>query len=356
MKRPGGTGVRQATEFVKRLNRSAALGRVPLSGTIELTKTCNLKCIHCYAASTGQPSDMPTALAMEIIDQLADSGCLFLVITGGEPMLRRDFTDIYSRARKRGIIVTVFTNGTTVDADKVALFCRIPPRSIEVSLYGATPAVCDSITGVRGSWERTMRGIRLLHNAGLPFRLKTVVMTSNRHEVDRMQEMAREFGVPFRLDACLFPRFNGDASPVRQRIPPADAARVELGDRKRLSAWRRYMKRVDSLPHSDALYHCACGLSSFNITSDGFLTPCLMMRHPAWDLSRGRFIDGWNGIISSVRTERAGTGYPCNTCGRQGTCNVCPAFSELEMGSTRSPSEYVCAVAHERYRILRKVV
>jgi MoaA/NifB/PqqE/SkfB family radical SAM enzyme len=94
--------------------------RIPLSGMFELTERCNLNCVHCYV---NQPASSRVARARElttdqvkrILDQAADAGCLFLTLTGGEPLLRPDFIEIYLHARKRGILASIFTNGTHVD-------------------------------------------------------------------------------------------------------------------------------------------------------------------------------------------------------------------------------------------------
>ena len=152
-----------STEFLRGLNRKMARLRVPVSGSIELTRFCNLKCVHCYirpvsAEEVRSTTELDTGTWLAIIDQIAEAGCLNLLITGGEPMLRSDFPAIYSHAKKKGLLVTVFTNGTLVTEEAAALFRELPPQSVEVTVYGASKQTYEGITGVAGSYERSLAG------------------------------------------------------------------------------------------------------------------------------------------------------------------------------------------------------
>ena len=110
------------SQFGERLNRRVLTERLPISGSIELTFRCNLRCVHCYC---NLPMNDPEAIEMElgvdelyqILDQIAEAGCLWLLITGGEPLLRNDFLDIYIYAKKKGFITTLFTNGTLLSPE-----------------------------------------------------------------------------------------------------------------------------------------------------------------------------------------------------------------------------------------------
>ena len=106
-------------DYLEKFRLKAVEKRIPVSGSIELTYRCNLRCIHCYL---DRRSNLESTIARElttqqiiaIIDQISDAGCLFLLLTGGEPLSRNDFPEIYRHAKKRGMILTVFTNGTLI--------------------------------------------------------------------------------------------------------------------------------------------------------------------------------------------------------------------------------------------------
>ena len=162
--------------------------RVPLEGTLETTFRCNLACVHCYV---NQPAGSRAERAKELelsrlkalVDELAAEGCLDLLLTGGEVLLRPDFPDLYLHAVRAGLRVTVFTNGTLV-TDKIAdLFAEFHPACVEISLYGMTRETYERVTRVPGSFDRCLQGIRKLHEARVPLKLKTMVLSWNAHEV-----------------------------------------------------------------------------------------------------------------------------------------------------------------------------
>lgn len=151
-------------EFLKAFNARVRRERVPLSGSINLTHQCNLKCAHCYIATdcakeSKQPKELGVGKWKSIIDEIADAGCLYLLITGGEPLLRKDFIEIYTHAKNQGFIITVFTNGTQVAEKHLALFRELPPRNVDISLYGATQQTYENITRVKGPYGRCIQGI-----------------------------------------------------------------------------------------------------------------------------------------------------------------------------------------------------
>ncbi len=181
-------------EFAQRILSPEKYERIPLSGSIEVTSRCNLRCVHCYISC---PMNDPSAISKElnleslknIIDQIVDEGCLWLLITGGEPFVRADFLDFYVYARKKGLFITLFTNGTLINnsiADKLAEF---GPSLLEITLYGRTEKTFESVTRVPGSYRRCMQGIELLMARGINLGLKTMIITLNKHELWEMKKI-----------------------------------------------------------------------------------------------------------------------------------------------------------------------
>ena len=130
-------------QFADRLNRGLFNERLPISGSIELTFRCNLRCVHCYCNLPQNDrqaieTELETDEVYRLLDQIAEAGCLWLLITGGEPFLRDDFLDIYTYAKKKGFITTLFTNGTLLNKDLADALVEWPPFLVEITLYGAT--------------------------------------------------------------------------------------------------------------------------------------------------------------------------------------------------------------------------
>ncbi len=169
------TGTTFKEEFYRSFRTKIYRTRTPVSGSFEITKRCNLRCIHCYnggnTSSSAMKDELPASFWKNTIDQIVDEGCLFLLITGGDPLIRPDFSEIYEHARRRGLIVTIFSNGTLINKDHLKLFREIPPALIEITLYGIKEETYEKITGVKGSFRRCMEGVDRLLEAGLHLRL-----------------------------------------------------------------------------------------------------------------------------------------------------------------------------------------
>ena len=194
------------------LHERVVAQRVPISGSIEVTKRCNLTCVHCYnnlplSDEGAHRTELAYGDHCRMLDEMAAAGCLWLLYTGGEILVRKDFLDIYDYAKKTGFLITLFTNATRITPAVAEHLATWSPFSIEISLYGRTAATHDRVTGVAGSFARTMRGVRLLMDVGLPPVLKTMVLKPNAHEIwDMKRFVEEELGLEFRFDAMINPR------------------------------------------------------------------------------------------------------------------------------------------------------
>lgn len=343
-------------EYLKQFNRKVAQQRVPLSGSIELTQRCDLDCMHCYlgprSGRGSEQQELTTAQWLPILDQATEAGCLNLLITGGEPMLRRDFAAIYRHAKQLGLLVTVFTNGTLVTEEVLEVFTDLPPRLIEITLYGATAETYEKITGVRGSYERCMAGIRRLLEADIHVGLKTILITLNRHEFFAIEQMAKSMGLKFRFDAAIFPCFNGDRTPMELRVPAREAVAKEMADEKRLKEWRDLFRRQRAIPPAETLYQCGAGIAAFHVDPLGNLRSCAMVAEPSCNLVDHSFRIGWETVIPRLHEKKATEGFQCSRCDKRALCGYCPAFFAVENGAEDAPSEYLCAMGHFRYEAI----
>jgi len=231
----------------------------------------------------------------------------------------------------------------------------LPPHVVEISLYGATSQTYERITGISGSYRRCLDGVKRLLEGKVRVRLKTILMTLNRHEFVDIENMARAFGVKFRVDAAIFPCVNGDKRPLNLRVAPSEAIEKEFSDKERARSWKDYNENRHGRSAPGRLYHCGAGLTGFHVDAYGTLKPCLMSSNIAFDLSRGTFLSGWNGIISTIRDRKARRGFACNKCTKQDLCGYCPAFFELENGAEDIPSEYLCAMGNCRLQQIHAI-
>jgi radical SAM protein with 4Fe4S-binding SPASM domain len=341
-------------ELGKRLFDRIVHQRIPFSGSIELTARCNLQCAHCYInlpqkCRRAQKEEMTTFELFSIVDQLVDAGCMQLLLTGGEPMIRPDFLEVYNYIREKGILVTLFTNGTLITAALADYLSDHPPVQIEITLYGSTQQIFERVTGIAGSYARCMRGIELLLEHDLPLKLKSIIMTLNQHELRQMKAFADRCKVDFRFEAEINKRLDGSRQIEKLRLSPEEVLQLDL-EHSRLTA----VERLYELPLAgkEDLYLCGAGRSTFHIDARARLMPCLISRNPSYDLRCGSFYEGWNVFMADVVAQKRTRNVPCQTCVLFALCGQCPGWAQLENGDQEEPVEYLCKIAHLRAEAL----
>jgi len=139
----------------------------PMGLVAELTHRCPLDCQHCYnnlpmADKTARHSELTLDEYKRLLDEIAAAGTFWVLFTGGEIFARADFLDIYAYAKSKGFLITLFTNGTMVTERIANYLAEYRPFAIEITIYGATRATYEELTQIPGSYDRCMRGIRLL--------------------------------------------------------------------------------------------------------------------------------------------------------------------------------------------------
>jgi radical SAM protein with 4Fe4S-binding SPASM domain len=342
------------TEIAHRIKNQTSRPRLPITGSIEITERCNLHCVHCYinlpvGDRRAQEREFSYHELCGILNQIEAEGCLWLLFTGGEPLIRPDFLDIYTFAKKKGFLITLFTNGTTVTPPIADHLARWRPFSIEITLYGRTKKTYEEVTGVPGSYERCMRGIQLLLERKLPLKLKTVVLTLNKHEVRDIKKYAGGLGLQFRFDPVLNLRIDGNRRPAGFRIKPEEVVALDMADEKRMREWGRFCEKFCGSPEEpDNLYQCGAGVNTFHINPYGLLTSCILARSPAYDLRRGTFNRGWHDFMPCVRSQKWQLETPCKKCKLMALCGQCPGWAQTEHGDQERPVDYLCRIAHQR--------
>jgi radical SAM protein with 4Fe4S-binding SPASM domain len=342
--------------FYDHLTKTAGGERFPFSGSIELTACCNLNCVHCYMTVPESAEAQSEAMLdrdewADLLDQLASAGCVWLLLTGGEPLLHRDFPEIYAAAIRKGFLITLFTNATLLNRSVADCIAEQPPVSIEVTCYGSTAATYERITGVRGSHARFLQGLDLLLERDLAVKLKTMVMTLNRHELPDMKSFAEQRGLDFRFDPIVNLRLDGDIAPAEFRIPPSEVVSLDMSDSRRMAGWMKFCgERLGAIPDNDYLFECGAGLRDFHIDAYGRLSACMMARRPIYDLRRGSFREGWTEFLPAVRAQRRTRHERCRACELRDLCENCPGVAMIEVGDPELPVPYLCEVAHLRAR------
>ncbi|HEX9507010.1 MAG TPA: radical SAM protein [Myxococcales bacterium] len=348
-------------EFSGRFHLRARGQRVPLNATLELTRRCPLACSHCYNNlpmndSAARQAELSLDEYRQLLDEMANEGCLWLLFTGGEIFARRDFLEIYTHAKKKGFLITLFTNGTQITPSIADYLKEWPPFAIEITFYGRTQATYERLTRVPGSYEKCLRGIRLLKERGLPLKLKTVAVTVNKHEVWEMKELAEDLGLEFKFDSMLNPRIDCSLSPLEVRLRPEEIVELDALDPERVTEWRRFAAQAVGPVHTpdkaDELYHCGGGVNSFAINPYGRMSICVLSQADTFDVRRGGFREAWTQSLLKVRQRKISRPTKCVSCQLKALCGMCPANGELENGDPEKPVDFLCHVAHLRAAVL----
>lgn len=342
-----------------------------LSFDLELTARCNNDCTHCYInLPAGDAAAKAAELTLAEIDDLANQavalGALWCLITGGEPLLRRDFAEIYMLLKRKGLLVSVFTNACLLTEKHAALFKRYPPREVEVSVYGISEETYERVTRKPGSYAAFRRGLDLLLTNRIPVRLKAMALRSNVHELPEIAAFCRAHTMDyFRFDPLLHLRYDRDprrnAEIIAERLPPAEVARIEAEDPERSREMRMHCSELVQSPtqqRSNHLFACGAGRESCSISYDGTFRLCSGLSAPGTtaDLRKVPLAEAWNRLVPRVRGLRASDEkflQTCRTCPLVNLCLWCPAHGYLESGRMDSWNESFCAVAHARAAALQ---
>jgi radical SAM protein with 4Fe4S-binding SPASM domain len=347
--------------------------RVPLGFDMEITARCNNDCRHCYINLSArdreaQLKELTLPEIEAIAGQAVELGTLWVLISGGEPLLRKDFIEIYVMLKKKGLLVSVFTNACLVTKKHIDLFKQYPPRDIEVSVYGISRGTYESVTRKPGSYAQFRRGLDLLLNSGVKVRLKAMALRTNVHELPEIASFSRQYTCDyFRFDPLLHLRYDGNPqrnTEIRlERLLPEEIVAIEQADEERATKLQKtcneLIKADSEHTTCDHLFHCGAGQGSFSVSYDGYFRLCSTLHHPhtLYNLRQGTLAEAWNEFTPRVRDLRSSDGKfleNCRPCPIINLCQWCPANAYLECGVMDGWSEYFCQVAHARAEAIKK--
>ena len=341
--------------------------RVPFSFDLEITARCNNNCRHCYinlpaADRVSKKKELSLEQIGRIADQAVELGALWCLITGGEPLLRKDFSEIYIMLKKKGLLLSVFTNASLISAEHIALFKKYPPRDIEVTVYGATPGIYERVTRRPGSYAMFRRGLDLFLENSIKVRLKAMALRTNVSELDAIAAFCRRYTRDyFRFDPLLHLRFDGNAHRnfgiIHERLAPEEIVAIEQADEERSASLEKNCEQLifssTEHGHCQHLFHCGAGNNSFTVSPEGYFRLCSSLWHPdcVYDLKKGTLAEAWNKLVPKVRAMSSSNPEfleKCRGCPIVNLCLWCPAHAYLESGRLDAWSEYFCQVAHAR--------
>lgn len=347
---------RQTTAQIRRtLARSCAAMGVPANGVFELTPRCNLRCSMCYVRMTPeQMAPMGRELTakewLSLAQEAVDAGMLFLLITGGEPTLRTDFLEIYEGLAQMGLSISINTNGTLLSSALRALWHRLPPAQVNVTLYGTCEEDYAALCGDGSAFLRVVDTLRWLRKEGILIHLNTTFTPENAKSCEKIEEFALSLGLELRATTYCFPPIRRNDCADFSRLSPEEAAALTVLDifcREGREGVSRRAAVLSAPPQAGCdleigeAMQCTAGKSQFWIAWNGAMTPCGMMTAPQTNPIETKFNAAWEKLRG--QTAEIHLCPDCTGCAERGTCMNCAAVTFAETGRFDGKPEYMCA-------------
>ncbi len=338
---------------------------------MELTERCNNDCVHCLINrpehdAEALAAELTTAEIKDILKQAAALGCFKVRFTGGEPLLRPDFAEIYLYAKRLGLKVLLFTNATLIDNELIQLLKKYPPgEKVEVTVYGMTKESYESVSRAPGSFDAAFRGTDLLLKNNIPFVVKSAFLPQNQQDVETFESWAKTIpwmDKPPRYAMFLDLRSRHDSESrnariQKLRVSPQEGLKLLTRDAESYKQGMRDFCEKFTRPPGDKLFACGAGHKSGTVDAYGRFQMCMLLRHPdfAYDLRSGTLEDALDNVFPKfLQTRALNNDYlqKCAKCFLKGVCEQCPAKSWSEHGTLDTPVSYLCEVTHAQARYL----
>ena len=344
---------------------------LPIAGNFELTARCNFNCPMCYVHQSTQQvetagGELTAQQWLDIAAAAQKKGMVFVLLTGGEPLVRKDFFEIYDGMKKLGLMISINSNGSMLQGEILERFLQDPPARFNISLYGGSNDTYRSMCGLP-AYDRVMDNIRALRKAGISVTLNLSITPYNYRDLEQIYADATQLDVNVKASSYMYPpvRINDEQYGCGNRLTATEAARCSVKwDTLRFTE-DEFALRAKNMQHlvdefkdgcpveADEGVRCRAGTSSFWVTWQGKMLPCGMLTTPVADLQKQNFDDAWEYIRSETLKIR--TPSKCGRCAYKDVCGVCAAVCFTETGSFDRVPEYVCEKTMQQVKITQEV-
>lgn len=347
--------------FYKKIIKKETTRNLIFHASLELTPKCNLNCVHCYMKEWST-TELNTAQWKKIIDELHKNGCLFILLTGGEVLLRPDFSELYLYLKQKGIAITVFSNGTLLNSEHIKLFKEWPPMALDITVHGFSKETYGKVTGKPELFHLMKKNINLLAQNHIPFGLKISLLNENKLEFWAIKDWATELGVKFRYDTYIHARRNGDTTPFKHRIAPMESALLE--NEENAEKFDSFFCEIETKNNkssnfaSSRYFHCNVEniRNRVFISAAGTLAPCnaFVPWGIPFNFSHTNFITYrpmfWNHVYKNPPFEKERMDG-CISCQYRNICPACGIPASYELHTKTKPAEFCCDLCFYRNKI-----
>lgn len=348
----------------------ATITKTPIGATFELTPLCNMDCRMCYVRMS--PDEMKRKGRLKSADewtayaeQAKAKGLLFLLLTGGEPFLYPEFRTLYARLKAMGLIVSVNTNGTLLNRETVEWLSTLPPRRLNITVYGASDETYARLCENPKGYTQVMHALELCREYGIQVKLNFTVTRENMADYPAVLRMARESGLPITVAYYVFPANRRSIDNGSSRLTPAEAADArimaeihDLGAQGFLEKCKAVLAMengelcAEKPPH-DTAFTCRAGTSTFWINWQGKVLLCGMTDVIQFDLDEHGFEKCWQLLQEAV--NRTCCSSQCAECRHETVCPRCAAAAIAETGAYEGTPSYLCKLCSCYFDRIRSI-
>lgn len=352
------------------LLKHACANGIPINGSLELLPLCNMDCPMCYVHLDRKAMEQAGRLRtvdewLMLAGQMSSAGVLFLLLTGGEPLLYPDFQTLYLKLKKLGMILTINTNGTLIDKTWAQFFGQHKPRRVNISLYGSDNQKYHMLCHYSDGYDRVISAIHLLRENNVDVKINYSAIEANKQDVDNILAICSSLHVPIHIDSYMYPatRERNIDYPVALRLSPKDAAEIwhkslkaEMGESQYLLYRDSLLNQVEKRRNhigdmAGNRMTCMAGNCSFTINWQGLMRPCVMLDAPSVPVFGNSFLECWKQL--KQETAHISLCDDCIACEYRPLCHICAASALHESGCYQGKSTYLCDLAAESYRRLK---
>ena len=344
---------------------------LPIAGNFELTARCNFNCPMCYVHQSAESveaagGELTAHQWLEIAEAAQKRGLIFALLTGGEPLVRKDFFEIYDGMKKMGLLISINSNGSMLQGQILERFLKDPPLRFNISLYGGSNETYRGMCGLP-VYDRVKENIRALRQAGIGVSLNLSITPYNYQDLERIYADAVELDVNVKASSYMYPpiRLADGSYGCGNRLSAEDAARCSVQwdairfTPEEFALRAQGMEKLtdvcgDGCPLEEGEgIRCRAGSSSFWITWQGKMLPCGMMTEPVADLRKQSFEEAWE----YIRSESAKVRLPaeCGSCAYKEVCGVCASVCYTETGRFDGVPTYICEKTKQQVRLTQEI-
>ena len=355
--------------FEKYLLSKADLTRIPIAGNFELSPICNMDCKMCYIKMTKRQVEDGGGLKsadewLKLAKEAKETGMVLLLLTGGEVFLYKDFKYLYTELTKMGFIISINSNGTMIDENVVEWLSKMPPRCINVTLYGSSNETYERLCNNSNGFTQVSNAIDLMLKANITVKINACMTPYNKDDLEGIYKFAKDRSLKIEITSYSFPPVRRDKNLIGKgnRFTPKEAAeykvkikKLEYTENEFLRSSYEYLQHKNiSFSKSAGSYEmqCRAGNSTFWVKWDGKMTPCGMMSKPSTEPFKEGFAEAWKRL--KEEKDNIILSSKCVNCSDRNVCSVCASSAITETGAFEGTPSYICEMTKEFGRILEE--